>query len=54
MHRESECSDTEGVHAFIITALTDMFNIIYKQLDGNWLFRALRRGYFGSPDNTPK
>ena len=40
MHSESECSETENVQAFIITALTDMFDITYEEPDGNWLFRA--------------
>ena len=35
MHSESECSETENVQAFIITALTDMFDIIYEEPDGN-------------------
>ena len=50
MHCESACSETEDVQASIITALTDMFDIIYEELDGNWLFRALSRGWFGSLD----
>ena len=33
MHSESECSQTEDVQASIITALTDMFDIIYKEPD---------------------
>ena len=28
MHYESECSETKNVHAFIFTALTDMFDFI--------------------------
>ena len=30
MHSESECSQTEDVRASIITAMTDMFDIIMK------------------------
>ena len=50
IHSESECSEIEDVQASIITALTDMLDIIYDWPDGNWLFRALSRGWFGSPD----
>ena len=46
---ESECSKREDVQASIITALTDMFEIIYEEPEENWLFWALRRGWFGSP-----
>ena len=35
MRCESECSETEDVQASIITALTDMFDIIYEEPDGN-------------------
>ena len=35
MHSESVCLETENVQAFIITALTDMFDIIYEKSDGN-------------------
>ena len=27
-----------------------MFDIIYEEPDWNWHFRALSRGWFGSPD----
>ena len=50
MHSESECSETENVQASIITALIDIFDIIYEDPDGNWLFKALSRGCFGSSD----
>ena len=50
MHNESECSQTEDVQASIITALTDIFGITYEVSYENWLFRALSRGCFGSPD----
>ena len=43
MHSESECSETEDVHVSIITAQNDMLDIIYKEPDGNWLFKALSR-----------
>ena len=36
MHSESECSETENVHASIITALTDMSKITYEEPDGNY------------------
>ena len=35
MHNESECLETEDVQASIITDLTDMFDIIYEESDGN-------------------
>ena len=44
------CYEKEDAQASIITALTDMFDIIYEEPDENWLFRALSRGWFGSPD----
>ena len=54
MHSESKCSETEDVQASIITALTDIFDIIYEEPDWKWLFRALSRGWFGSPDYYSK
>ena len=50
MHSESECSETENVQASIIMTLTNKSEIIYEELYGNWLFRALSRGVFESPD----
>ena len=50
MLSESECSDDESTQASIITSLTHKFDIIEEEFDGNCLFRALCRGYFGSPD----
>ena len=50
MLSESECSDDESIQASIITSLTDKFDIIEEESDGNCLFRALSRGCFGSPD----
>ena len=47
---ESEWSENEDIQASIITSLTDRFNITEEEPDGNWLFRALRRGFFGSPE----
>ena len=37
MHSESECSETENVQANVIMALTDKFEIVYEEPDGNWL-----------------
>ena len=50
MLSESECSDDECIQASIITSLTDKFDIIEEESDGNCLFRALSIGCFGSPD----
>ena len=50
MLSESECSDDENTQASIITSLTNKFDIIEEEFDGNCLFRALRKGCFGSPD----
>ena len=50
MFSESECSDNENIQASIITSLTDKFDIIKEEPDGNFLFRALNRRCFGSPD----
>ena len=50
MHCESEFSETEDVQVSIIKALTYMLDIIYKEQDGNWLFKALSRRCFISPD----
>ena len=35
MHSESDCSEIEDVQVFIITTLTDIFDIIYEEPDGN-------------------
>ena len=50
MHSESECLDDESIQESIITSLTDKFDIIEEESDGNCLFRALSRRCFGSPD----
>ena len=50
MLSELEFSDDESIQASIITSLTDKFDIIEEESDGNCLFRALSRGCFGSPD----
>ena len=50
MLSESECSDDESIQASIVTSLTDKFDIIEEESDGNCLFRALSRRCFGSPD----
>ena len=50
MLSESECSDDESIQASIITSLTDKFDIMEEESDGNCLFRAISRGCFESPD----
>ena len=37
MLSESECSDDESIQASIITSLTDKFDIIEEESDGNGL-----------------
>ena len=46
---ESEWSENGDILASIITSLIDKFNIT-EESDGNCLFRALSRGFFGSPE----
>ena len=50
MLSESEFSDDESIQALIITSLTDKFDIIEEESNGNCLFRVLSRGCFGFPD----
>ena len=45
---ESGC-EIEDIQSSIITALTDKFDIVEQEPDGNCLFRALSAGWFGSP-----
>ena len=47
---ESEWSENEDIQAYIITSLTDKFNITEEEPDGNCLFRTLSRGCFRSPE----
>ena len=54
MHRESECWHTEDVQAYIITNLTDKFNIIDQESDGILLFRALSRRFLDLQTTTSK
>ena len=42
-------SEIEDIQSSIITALTDKFDIVEQEPDGNCLFRALSAGWFGSP-----
>ena len=35
MHNESECSETKDFQASMVTALTDLFDITYKDSDRN-------------------
>ena len=42
-------SEIEDIQSFIITALTDKFDIVEQEPDGNCLFRALSAGWFDSP-----
>ena len=46
---ESSWFEIEDIQSEIITALSDKFDIIKEESDGNWMFRALSRGWFGTP-----
>ena len=46
---ESSWSEIEDIQSEIITALSDKFDIIKEESDGNCMFRALSRGWFGTP-----
>ena len=46
---ESSWSDIEDIQSEIITALSDKFDIIKEESDGNCMFWALSRGWFGTP-----
>ena len=46
---ESSWSEIEDTQSEIITALSDKFDIIKEESDGNGMFRALSRGWFGTP-----
>ena len=46
---ESSLSEIEDVQSKIITALSDKFDLIKEESDGNCMFRALSRGWFGTP-----
>ena len=46
---EESGSEIEDIKSSIITALTDKFDIVEQEPDGNCLFRALSAGWFGSP-----
>ena len=45
---EESGSEIEDIQSFIITALTDKFDIVEQEPDGNCLFRTLSAGWFGS------
>ena len=45
---ESSWSEIEDIQSEIITALSDKFDIIKEESDGNCMFRALSRGWFGT------
>ena len=45
---ESSWSEIEDIQSEIITALSDKFDIIKEESDGNCMFRALSRGWFGN------
>ena len=46
---ESSWSEVEDIQSEIITALSDKFDINKEESDGNCMFRALSRGWFGTP-----
>ena len=46
---EESGSEIEDIQSSIITALTDKFDIVEQEPDGNCLFRVLSAGWFGSP-----
>ena len=46
---ESSWSEIEDIQSEIITALSDKFDIIKEESDGNCMFRALSWGWFGTP-----
>ena len=45
---ESSWSEIEDIQSKIITAPSDKFDIIKEESDGNCMFRALSRGWFGT------
>ena len=45
---ESSWSEIEDIQSEIITALSDEFDIIKEESDGNCMFRALSRCWFGT------
>ena len=46
---EESQSKIEDIQSSIITALTDKFDIVEQETDGNCLYWALSAGWFGSP-----
>ena len=46
---ESSLSEIEDIQSEIITAISDKIDIIKEESDGNCMFRALSRGWFGTP-----
>ena len=54
MNSESECSETENFHAFLITALADMLDIICEEPDGNLLFRLWAENILDLHSTTSK
>ena len=46
---ESSWSEIEDIQSEIITALSDKFDIIKEESDGNCMLGALSRGWFGAP-----
>ena len=46
---ESSWSEIEDIQSEIITALSDKLDLIKEESDGNCMFRALSRGWFGTP-----
>ena len=46
---ESSWIEIEDIQSEIITALSDKFDIIKEESDGNCMFRTLSRGWFGTP-----
>ena len=49
MLTEESGSEIVHIQSSIITALTNKFDIVEHEPDGNCLFRALSAGWFGSP-----
>ena len=46
---ESSWSEIEDIQSEIIAALSDKFDIIKEESDGNCMFRVLSSGWFGTP-----